>query len=117
MFLNPVAYGALYRNDQSERSKWKQEFEAWVMDIRASMNFEWKIQVQGPTTSTSYLQKTIREFLQQDETYFIMNTFTIIYSMHVIDDILKNLVMLSKEMFFYEQYSEAQYQKLIDFCI
>lgn len=117
MFLNPIAYGALYRNDQSERSKWQQEFEEWVMDIRASMNFEWEIQVQGPTTSTSDLQKSIREFLQQDEALFIINTFVIIYSMYIINNIVKNLVMLSKEMFFYEQYSEAQYQKLIDFCI
>ena len=115
MFLNPIAYGACYRKERSEFTEWDQIFYKWLCDIRASMNFEWKIQPRGYTGSIDALVDHLYNPLCQADRLFILNTVVPLYSVYAAENIVESLVKISKEAFFYNQYSEEQYQQLLDF--
>ena len=115
MFLNPIAYGACYRKERSEFTEWDQIFYKWLCDIRASMNFEWKIQPRGYTGSIDALVDHLYNPLCQADRLFILNTGVPLYSIYAAENIVESLVKISKEAFFYNQYSEEQYQQLLDF--
>ena len=115
MFLNPIAYGACYRKERSEFTEWDQIFYKWLCDIRASMNFEWKIQPRGYTGSIDALVDHLYNPLCQADRLFILNTVVPLYSIYAAENIVESLVKISKEAFFYNQYSEEQYQQLLDF--
>lgn len=115
MFLNPIAYGACYRKERSEFTEWDQIFYKWLCDIRASMNFEWDIQPSGYTGSIENLKKYLYKELHQAEVFFILNTIVPLYSVYTAENLTESLVKVSKEAFFYNQYSEDQYQHLLDF--
>lgn len=115
MFLNPIAYGACYRKERIEFAEWYQSFYKWLCDIRASMNFEWDIQPSGDTGSIENLKKYLYKELHQAEVFFILNTIVPLYSVYTAENLTESLVKVSKEAFFYNQYSEDQYQHLLDF--
>lgn len=115
MFLNPIAYGACYRKERSEFTEWDQIFYKWLCDIRASMNFEWDIQPSGYTGSIDDLKKYLYGELHQAEVLFMLNTIVPLYSVYTAENLTESLVKVSKESFFYNPYSEDQYQHLLDF--
>lgn len=115
MFLHPIAYGACYRKERSEFDEWRQSFYKWLCDIRASMNFEWDIQPSGYTDSIEDLKKYLYGELHQAEVLFILNTIVALYSVYTAENLVELLVKISKSAFFYNQYSEEQYQHLLDF--
>lgn len=116
MFLNPTAYGSWHQ----EGTEWANQFHNWFADWYEEVKFDFQIKITGKTEIkrlTPEAEEYIREQLDRDQCNFYFHTSALLYSKAVRDDLVEKLALLSKKMYFYEDYSDEQYQKLLDFCI
>lgn len=116
MFLNPTAYGSWHQ----EETEWANQFHDWFADWYEEVKFDFQIKITGKTEIkrlTPEAEEYIREQLYRDQCNFYFHTSALLYSKAVRDDLVEKLALLSKKMYFYEDYSDEQYQKLLDFCI
>lgn len=118
MFLNSKAYGAWYQEEDGSGTEWARQFYKWFMDLCACVDFNWQIQIKPESENSSReVKEYIMQQLREDELHFMLNASVLLYSKAARDDTIQKLVLLSKKMFFYDSYSDKQYQNLLDFCI
>lgn len=120
VFLNAKDNNIRCKYDMKYKAERMHKFYNWVSRLYDSIEFEWEIQISNKVRSEdsdASWSEAIKNELEADKVKFLVSAFVLFYSKAVKDEFFKELELISKKMFFYEKYSDVQYQRLIDFCV
>ena len=120
VFLNAKDDDIRCKYDMKYKAEWMHQLTSWFLRLYDSIEFEWEIQISnkaGSEDSDAYRSKVIKNELEANQVKFLVSAFVLFYCKAVKDEFFKELELISKKMFFYEKYSDVQYQRLIDFSV
>ena len=113
IFLNPFGYHGTYRISYKDQIALQQSLTQWVIACIDLIEPDQLIRVQDDLDDTAY--RDICYILQDYVVELGLNAVPILYSGYFRDELWSSLILLCKEMFFYEDFTDEQYQRLQDF--